>query len=426
MNRFLPNRAEILNKHKAYLCSVFVSVVLVSILALPQPAVGQASTEFIDTAYIREQINKYESAKSSIDRWEIDAEVQTRVKYLCDLMRKEYQGNQRRNLVSDQVLAELESGIPSTGFIPLTEMDPPDLQRSGRGLYGSGNNDLRQPINKQQWKRFQDYPRDGDGNPSPDGKIVLMAVGMSNTHINFAMFKQMAEADLDKADCVVLVNAAAGGQDARVWADPTADYGRQLTIPGVGGKGNAWDYADAMLAAEGVTPAQVQALWIYQALMSPGRRYGAFPEHAELLKECIGVIVREAKRRYPNLQIVLISSRTYAGYAVRELNPEPYAYESAFAVRWLIQEQINGSPRYNYDPAVGPVVAPVMVWGPYLWADGVRPRLSDGLVWQREDFSPVPDGTHPSAKGARKVGQLLLDFFKTDELTKQWFLQSNK
>ncbi|MDI9418940.1 MAG: hypothetical protein GX228_00555 [Firmicutes bacterium] len=92
MNRFLPNRAEILKKHKAYLCSVFVSVVLVSILALPQPAVGQASTEFIDTAYIREQINKYESAKSSIDRWEIDAEVQTRVKYLCDLMRKKYQG----------------------------------------------------------------------------------------------------------------------------------------------------------------------------------------------------------------------------------------------------------------------------------------------------------------------------------------------
>jgi len=65
------------------------------------------------------------------------------------------------------------------------------------------------------------------------------------------------------------------------------------------------------------------------------------------------------------------------------------------------------------------------VWGPYLWADGVRPRLSDGLTWQREDFAPAPDGTHPSAMGARKAGQLLLDFFKTNELAKGWFLQSS-
>lgn len=39
--------------------------VLVSVLALQLPAMGQASTEFLDTVYIREQISKYESAGRS-------------------------------------------------------------------------------------------------------------------------------------------------------------------------------------------------------------------------------------------------------------------------------------------------------------------------------------------------------------------------
>ena len=32
------------------------------------------------------------------------------------------------------------------------------------------------------------------------------------------------------------------------------------------------------------------------------------------------------------------------------LNPEPYAYEEAFTMRWLIQDQIAGKPELNYDP----------------------------------------------------------------------------
>jgi len=308
------------------------------------------------------------------------------------------------------------------------EMGPHQTYKGQEGgLYGGGLN-TPPPAHQAAAERAvaQITPLDAAGNPAPDGKIVLLGLGMSNTRLIFQSFKQMADADPLKTPQVVLVNGAAGGQDARVWADPYADYGRRLSLPGGGGEGTAWEYADAMLALEGVTPAQVQVLWIYQALMNPGQRYGPFPGHAELLKECLGVMVREAKRRYPNLQIVFLSSRTYAGYAVRPLNPEPFAYESAFAVRWLIQEQIAGNPRYNYDPEKGPVVAPVMVWGPYLWADGMVPRKGDGLVWERSDFTPVPDGTHPSASGAKKAAQILLDFFHSDALTQGWFLSQGE
>ena len=75
----------------------------------------------------------------------------------------------------------------------------------------------------------------------------------------------------------------------------------------------------------------------------------------------------------------------------------------------------------NWDPAKGEVKAPLLLWGPYLWADGITPRKSDGLVYKRKDLGP--DGTHPSQEfGRQKVAEQILKFFKTDPLAKGWFL----
>ena len=73
----------------------------------------------------------------------------------------------------------------------------------------------------------------------------------------------------------------------------------------------------------------------------------------------------------------------------------------------------------NFDPTKGDVKAPLLLWGPYLWADGVQGRKIDGLVWKREDLAG--DGTHPSTSGRDKVARLLLDFFTTHPLAKSWF-----
>ena len=63
----------------------------------------------------------------------------------------------------------------------------------------------------------------------------------------------------------------------------------------------------------------------------------------------------------------------------------------------LSQDQIKVAEELNYDAARGPVKAPLLLWGPYLWGAGTTPRKSDGLVWLREDLSN--DGTHPSDSG---------------------------
>ena len=125
-------------------------------------------------------------------------------------------------------------------------------------------------------------------------------------------------------------------------------------------------------------------------------------------------MLQHAKSRFPNLRIAYLSSRIYGGYATTPLNPEPYAYESAFAARWLIQKQIAGDRELQFDDRGGAAKAPLLLWGPYLWADGVKGRKSDKLVYRRDDLAQ--DGTHPSQAGREKVAQLMLEFFKTHEL----------
>jgi hypothetical protein len=75
----------------------------------------------------------------------------------------------------------------------------------------------------------------------------------------------------------------------------------------------------------------------------------------------------------------------------------------------------------NYDPDQGEVKSPLLLWGPYFWADGVAPRKSDGLVWERSDL--VGDGTHPSDTGRQKVAEQLLKFFKDDAYARTWFVK---
>jgi hypothetical protein len=130
-------------------------------------------------------------------------------------------------------------------------------------------------------------------------------------------------------------------------------------------------------------------------------------------------VARNLRDKFPNLQICYVSSRIYGGYsAPGTLNPEPQAYESGFSVKWLIEDQINGDPGLNYGQLTGPVRSPLLLWGAYLWADGINPR-SDGLTWLSTDLES--DHVHPSAAGEQKTAGLLSAFFAGDATAAPWW-----
>jgi hypothetical protein len=187
-----------------------------------------------------------------------------------------------------------------------------------------------------------------------------------------------------------------------------------------GGGKDTWPTLEARIEQTDLAPREVQALWLKHVEAGAGK-LGRFPAHARTLQADMADVLIIARRRFPNLRVALLSSRTYAGWAGPNCgSPEPFAYETAFAVRWLIQSQMQGEGRLNFDPARGPVMAPVLIWGPYLWACGDTPRKLDGLVWSQEDVAA--DRMHPSPSGRQKVAELLLNSFKSDAGARGWFL----
>ena len=301
--------------------------------------------------------------------------------------------------------ARTSVGKTSVGFKPLTEMTAQDRYKGEEGgLYGGGQNELPESLRTVAEKETaRVVPRDANGDPAAEGRIGLVSISMSNATQEFSRFKQLADADPQKSPLVTVVDCAQGGQTMARWADP---------------KAACWTEADRRLQAAGVSCEQVQVAWVKLANAGPS---GELHEHGKQFEQDTRTVVANLKGHFPNLRIAYLGSRIYGGYADGRLNPEPYAYEGAFVVRWLIQSQIKADPGLNYDPERGTVKSPLLLWGPYFWADGMTPRKSDGLVWERSDL--VADGTHPSDTGRQKVAEQLLDFFKTDAYARTWFVK---
>ncbi len=318
-----------------------------------------------------------------------------------------------------------DGGGTGSARVPLTDLGAGNYLGFAGGLYPNGANTPPAAHGALGLARAQAVrPLDTAGNAGPGGKIVLLSIGMSNTTQEFCsadssvmpcsawsfMGQAAADAAVNKAT-LVIVNGARSGQTAPDWDSP--------------GDSNYDRVRDTRLAPLGLSEQQVQVAWVKVANAGPNASLPATQADAYALLTSMGGIVRALKQRYPNLQQVFLSSRIYAGYATTTLNPEPYAYESGFAVKWLIQAQIDqvqsggtlvDARAGNLDPNG---VAPWLAWGAYLWADGLNPR-ADGLVWERADLEA--DGTHPAQPGEAKVAAQLLGFFKTSPYSRCWFV----
>jgi len=307
--------------------------------------------------------------------------------------------------------------------IPLTDLLAGTYYGKPGGLYPGG---INQPPpdhdSAVRARRNAIKPLDVNGDESPFGKYVLISIGMSNTTQEWcsqnsgppcAPWTFMGKAATDPSVnhyTLVIVNGAADGQDAPAWTSPASPNYDRIKV--------------ARLAPLGLSENQVQVAWVKLEDPKPSVSLPADSADAQVFLTNLGLVLRAMRVRYPNLRIVFLSSRTYGGYATIDLNPEPYAYESGFSVKWAIESQINEMRGLPPNQRAGTLnytkkSAPLIMWGPYLWANGTTPR-SDGVVWDRADFEE--DGTHPSQSGETKAAGLLMDFFKNSPYARCWFL----
>ncbi|MGC1372774.1 MAG: choice-of-anchor D domain-containing protein, partial [Candidatus Sulfotelmatobacter sp.] len=274
------------------------------------------------------------------------------------------------------------------------------------GLYLNGSN-VMPPSHDSDGVGFAQaiQPLDANGNPDPNGKYALLLIGMSCALDTSLQFIQDATAEPTLNPNLVFVPGAMLGANASNWADPTF--------------GGWVDVMDFFLPQQGMTANQVVAAWV---LTTDGHIQGTFPDDMTNLQSEYESIAQNLHSFFPNLKMAFYSSRFYGAYGNGQPNdasPEPYAYESGFAVRGVITDQLNGVPSMNYNPANGPVMAPWVAWADYDWANGLRAR-NDGFAWSCQDFDL--GGEHTSTQGSEKDANLMLNFFRSDDATVPWFL----
>ena len=247
---------------------------------------------------------------------------------------------QERELLMS-VFPQLNPAHDSLGLIPLTDLGKGSYKGEQGGLYPGGDNTpppAHLKAGVEVGRRI--VPLDGAGHPSPDGKIALLSIGMSNTTMEYQTLLKLAAGDKELNPHLALVDGAQGGQSAVETSDPSANF---------------WKVVDKRMADAGVTSNQVQAIWMYQVIVAPFR---PFPADVRRLQAMMVDTLHFANTRFPNLKIAYLSNRNYAGYAKVPQNPEPHAYEGGFAPKWIIADQIAGFPEYNYDPERGKVRFP--------------------------------------------------------------------
>lgn len=386
-------------------------------------AAGQATGKFIRSAGTSISTSNASPASSSgfTDNLHI----------LADSVTIEVSKNGFETVTLERMLSNFET-VPVSLFkvtndlIPLIDMfGVKYLGLYSGGLYPNQQNQMPGEHYEAGVERAVSIePLDLEGNPAANGRIVMTSVGMSTTSSIFCgvadpndpckegTFMNVLEEDDALNARLTIIDGADPGKTADKWETPDA---------------NAFDRVrDEELVPFGMSEAQVQVAWVNLASSTPSTTLPNEQADALTLKRQYGNVLRSLATRYPNLKMVFFASRVYAGYATTELNPEPFAYEAGFAVKWTIEAQVlqmhenapadQDAGNLNFNNR-----APWIAWGPYLWADGQNPR-SDGLIWLPEDLKE--DGTHLNRPGIEKVTAILIDFFKTNGLTRCWFLEN--
>lgn len=278
-----------------------------------------------------------------------------------------------RDLVAHNSTISPRSAL--NGLVPLTDLGPGMTYKGyDGGLYGQGSN---QPptalLNAALGAAAAVQPLNRSGARSPHGRIGVIAIGQSTTRQWFPYFQRLAR---QLPSRFVLVNAGQDGKVTQSWAYSSGP----------------WVQASRMVASSGLTRFQVQVAIVDLLRIYPWKD-GGLQAQIKAYRADLTRIVAKAKASYPNLRLVYVLPFHYAGYTDGRVTREPYGYQEGFGVRQLIEKQGR--------------VSPVLLWGPYVWADMANPAY-------------YYDGIHFTTPGRSQMASLMWSFWKQDPVAQKW------
>ena len=224
-----------------------------------------------------------------------------------------------------------------------------------------------------------------------NGIIGLVCIGMSNGVLECGDFMQRVKGEYaaEINPHVRVANCAVGGNAIERWIDPAFDA-------------ELWDRCiNTVLPQAGIRVDQVRVIWHKAAdQFTTGSGNAALPtypstgsDYANFLDH-LGKFAARLKTKFPAVQAVYTSSRSYGGFANTVARGEPLSYEEGHALNaWLASNSHVDGVWYG--------------WGPYLWAPSCASGVTNksNVCYVREDF--VADGVHPSDPGQAKVSRML-------------------
>src|SRR5262245_8888862 len=187
------------------------------------------------------------------------------------------------------VCSDAHSGRP-----PLNDLGPAHYNGAQGGLYPGGSNVRPLSHDRDLDRTSRMVLLDAEGSPDPvSGIFLLISIGNSNATEEFTRFVDDALADPSRNRKLAIVDCAESGQTSDLIRDPAAPY---------------WSHVDGVLLAAGVTPAQVQSVWLKDARPNPTETW---PDSALVFEDDLRAIVQVLKSRYPSLKSVYHTSRIY-------------------------------------------------------------------------------------------------------------------
>lgn len=304
------------------------------------------------------------------------------------------------------ITAESESlfaKATDTFKIPINDLGTGTYMGSPGGLYPGSTNTPSGTYAKDLVNACKlVVPIDTFGNASATGKVVFISLGGSTSGHLFDSLQEKTARSTQTNPSLQLLKCSNGFGSASLNSilNPDDPY---------------WDHVTQIIRGNKASYRQVQVIYMETDDSSVSVKW---PSRPQTVKTELQTCFRTLKQKFPNCKLVYLLGRTqtfeFDTIKQKRFNREPAPYYFGFAVKWAIEDQINGVPGTEYKGKKP--VSPLITWGWYEWGTDV-PR-QDGFTWTKDN---TRDGLHANPAGEDTLSTRFQNFLLTDRAANIWY-----